>query len=290
MSKEIVPFQFNRDLPKGGGIGIYGASGKGKSSILYELFYQLRDKITAAFIVSGTEFQDPFFSKIIPHLCIHDNLNESTELSLKKFYTIHLTNVKNWKDKRKGKEPFAIIAFEDVTGSKLLREQNSIIVDLFVKCRHFNTLVILSYQKILTGLSLGIRENFQCVFAFSFDTKVSNGKILDYLMTIEGINKDQFHDIIHNKIRKKTEHTCLVKLRQNKKIETHSGIIETDLFYLSTKKIIDIPRFRLLEEKIWILDTKHYDKDYYENKVKKDSKKLGLDNIWNNDRNIITFK
>ena len=104
MSKEIVPFQFNRDLPKGGGIGIYGASGKGKSSILYELFYHLRNKITASFIVSGTEFQDPFFSKIIPHLCIHDNLDENTELCLKKFYTVHLANVKKWNDKKKKKE------------------------------------------------------------------------------------------------------------------------------------------------------------------------------------------
>ena len=93
-------------------------------------------------------------------------------------------------------------------------------------------------------------------------------------MTIEGINKDQFHDIIHNKIRKKTEHTCLVKLRQNKKIETHSGIIETDLFYLSTKKIIDIPRFRLLEEKIWILDAKYYDENYYENFKKQSEKEI----------------
>jgi hypothetical protein len=258
-----------------------GRRRSGKSWLMRELMYVMRNKMNYGKIYSGTEHcSSGFFCKFFPKLYIHSEFTDQdfAEILHQQRTKIKKVAKKYNVDNGKVKENNMLLIVDDLMNDDLIWKKSKNFRDVFTAGRHYNLMMIMSLQYVL-GISPGLRENIDYVFLFACDGNNLKKIYENYAGCIPTFK--MFKTIFYNCTR---DHSCMVI----DKTSTSDKLTDKVFFY----KAKDPGRFRFGSAAFWKIHDENYqssDEDEDDENVVSNLKKLV--NIYgdNNQKYEISF-
>jgi hypothetical protein len=211
----MIPKRFDpATIPVDASVAVIGRRYCGKSLLLRDLMYRMRDRIPAVQVASPTEDCRPFYRDFFP------DINMGT--------AVLVTNLAD-SQKLRTRDKSALLLILDDTGMERDPELRSSL-NVLVNGRFYNICCMLSS---CTPLSRSIAENFDYVFIFAEDDE----RTLSHLYRAHGEAIPSF-DMFKRLLRTCTkDYGCMVIVRSNP-----TAPLDEKVFQYKAK--MDLPKFR----------------------------------------------
>ena len=173
MSLHLKKFDI-RKIPKNSVVIFVGKRNTGKSFLVKDLLYYLRD-IPIGTVISGTEGANSFYSKIVPNLFIHDEYRPDIISNALKRQKLIASKVKQ-EEHMYGKsniDPYAFIILDDCLYDNSWTKDSNV-RSLFMNGRHYKVLFLITMQFAL-GIPPNLRGQVDYVFILR-ENYISNRK------------------------------------------------------------------------------------------------------------------
>ena len=173
MSLHLKKFDI-RKIPKNSVVVFIGKRNTGKSFLVKDLLYYLRD-IPIGTVISGTEGANAFYSKMVPGLFIHDEYRPDIIANALKRQKLIVTKVKQEEQSygNSNIDPYAFIILDDcLYDTSWTKDSN--VRSLFMNGRHYSVLFLITMQFAL-GIPPNLRGNIDYVFILR-ENYISNRK------------------------------------------------------------------------------------------------------------------
>jgi archaellum biogenesis ATPase FlaH len=219
---------------------ILGKRGTGKSTIIRDLCYRLRDKVDAAVAFSPTEDAQGSLGQFIPTSCIHEEFNDGLLESVLDAQRAYL---------KRGRDRHVLVIADDVAYDKSAFRGKAI-RNTFMNGRHRKTGIILTAQYAM-DMDVAIRSNADIIIA-ARETVVQN--------------QEKLWKSFFGHFSKLTDFVkCFKQCTNNYEVmvcvnNTSSTDLEDSIFWW--KADVDLPDFRLGSSAQWTLHNRfHVDED-----------------------------
>jgi len=160
-------------------IALIGKSGAGKSWVIRDIMYHLRD-IAAGAVIAPTDVLNEFYNDFFPISYIHheykDNIIPSVLIRQRKILD---KNKKRKKHGRKLLDPRAFFIMDDCMSSKHLWLKDPKMLSIFNEGRHYKLTFMLAMQYSL-GIQPELRSNFDYIFLLGEDFTNNKKKLYDH--------------------------------------------------------------------------------------------------------------
>ena len=173
MSLHLKKFNI-RKIPKNSVVVFIGKRNTGKSFLVKDLLYYLRD-IPIGTVISGTEGANAFYSEIVPGLFIHDEYRPDIISNALKRQKLIVNKVKQ-EEQAYGNsniDPYAFIILDDCLYDNSWTKDSNV-RSLFMNGRHYSVLFLITMQFAL-GIPPNLRGNIDYVFILR-ENYISNRK------------------------------------------------------------------------------------------------------------------
>jgi len=236
-------FNMQTDILMDSAVTIVGKRRSGKSELIRNIAYELRNKVKDVYLFSGTADTQMDFWNFVPIENVYKGLNEEKLDDIFESQKEMIQQAEADGNKDKSTLPYVMIIFDDVIkGAQGVRHSDKL---AFMYCngRHFNVLSMLCVQGY-KSCSPQVRENTDVSIAFRFKNQ----------NTSEDFVKENFNcssDIgrrIMTKICEDDEnpHQCIVVLAHlrtgniEKQIKKYTAQIITDQFVINNKSVMKV--------------------------------------------------
>lgn len=228
-------------------IALIGASGTGKSWIIKEIFYNMRNDIGCGIVIAPTDKMNKFYDDFIPSSFIHHEFKQEI---IPKILTRQKKIIeKNEKRIQQGKKEIdtrAFLIMDDCMASKHLWLKDPNILEIMNQGRHFKLSYILSMQYCLSIMP-ELRTQFNYIFMLGEDNAASRKKLHEHWCGV--VPSFAMFESIFMQVT--ANYGCLV---------INNRIKSTDL----TKKIFWFRSKKIPEFKIGIKNYLQYHEDNYD--------------------------
>ena len=173
MSLHLKKFDI-RKIPKNSVVVFIGKRNTGKSFLVKDLLYYLRD-IPIGTVISGTEGANAFYSKIVPGLFIHDEYRPDIIANALKRQKLIVTKVRQEQQSygNSNIDPYAFIILDDCLYDNSWTKDSNV-RSLFMNGRHYSVLFLITMQFAL-GIPPNLRGQVDYVFILR-ENYISNRK------------------------------------------------------------------------------------------------------------------
>lgn len=251
MSIRLKKFDMS-SIPQDSVVLFIGKRATGKSYLVKDLLYH-HQSMPIGTVVSGTEGANAFYSKIIPSIFIHGDLDPETISNVLKRQKMVIREIKQQFEKwgSSNIDPRAFLILDDCLYDKSwVKDKN--IRCMFMNGRHYKLLFIITMQYAL-GIPPNLRTNVDYVFILR-ENYFSNRKRLYESYAGMFPNFDMFNQVMDQCTE---NYECLV-IHNNAK----SNKLEDQVFWY---KADARPPFRIGNEQFWQYHSKnfndHHDED-----------------------------
>ncbi len=170
-TKTISLEQFNINNVKPGSICVFlGKRKTGKTTLMRDLLYNLKNKLSLGYVMSSTDNITKDFSSIIPPKLIYDEYREDKVKALVD------------RQKKASKEQWklinAFLILDDVLQEKGKWAKDPSMKFIFFNGRHINLTLLIAVQYSM-GLPADFRSNIDYIFLSRFNTRTDKKKIFE---------------------------------------------------------------------------------------------------------------
>lgn len=221
-----------------------GKKGSGKSTLIKDIFFHLRDRFDIVVGIAGTSMSVDMFKEFIPDCFIFETVDPRTIQKIVNFAQIL---------SRQNKQRRLLIIMDDVLGSpsgdcKKIFNHN-VFRDIAFNQRHMNLTLALSLQYCME-LPPAIRSQIDYCFTFQETIHSNKKRLKEYFFGMFD-SMDAFSQTLYKCTR---NFECLVLDNVN-----NTDNIENNLFFYKASR--DIPNYKLGKSCFWWLS------DYYSNRA-----------------------
>lgn len=245
---KIDPFKIT-DIGSDSTIAIIAPRRSGKSVLVKDILYHLRDQFAYGFVVSTTEQLNRYYGEFVPDVFIHHEYDPA------KIGAIIEQQKKVVKANGKRADNRMFIVLDDVLADANVWLNCNCVKDLFFNGRHFNCCFILSLQYCMS-LKPAYRSNLDYTFVF-YDKNVANQDRIYKNLSVGFENAAEFRAVF-NKIGTHEYHSLV--------FANNSG-----LHYYKAAEHEE--GFLLGDSHFWTYHQNKYDKSYYLREGKQNTNK-----------------
>lgn len=220
-----------------------GKTGTGKSLLIKDLLYHLKDKIPVGEVISATEFASPFYSEFIPKIVIHGDYNSE---KIKGMIKRQRKMVKALGENNSAASSFLIL--DDCLHDAKTWQKDKHIKDIFFNGRHYALLFILAMQYPM-GISPDLRTNIDYIFILRENIQKNRKRLYE---NYAGMFKS-FSDFCIALDALTENYGCMVINNR-----TTSNKLEDQVFYYKAK--VHEP-FKMCSPQLWQFSEKNYVSD-----------------------------
>lgn len=162
-----------KQLPRRGVVVFLGATGTGKTALMIDLMYQLRNEFPKAVVICGSKETEQDFARVVPDIFIWDKLDVDRLSALydKQELDVYLHR----------SQPLLIILDDFMYQSRSLQKAE-VINRIFMNGRHANILFFVSMQ-YCKSLSPTLRQQTRMVFVLSEKNPLNRTRVYDAFNT-----------------------------------------------------------------------------------------------------------
>jgi hypothetical protein len=219
-----------------------GKTGTGKSILVRDLLFNLKDKLPVGQVISSTEFASPFYSKFIPKIVIHE---EYDTLKIKKMVDRQKKTVKRFSETDPRAGCFLILD-DCLHDAKWKKDKN--ILNIFFNGRHYALLFILAVQYPM-GISPELRTNIDYTFILRENIQANRKRLYE---NYAGMFKT-FDEFCQTLDKLTENYGCMVINNR-----THSNKLEDQVFHYKAEMHED---FKMCSPSLWEFSEKNYKSD-----------------------------
>lgn len=169
---------FDKNENKGPVIVFIGRRDTGKSYLVRDLLFH-HQNVPIGTVISGTEIANPFFSKMVPRLFIHDEYNSLIIENILKRQRTALNQMQQEQERynKSAMDPRTFVILDDcLYDDKWCRDK--LMRLLFMNGRHWKVLLVLTMQFPL-GIPPSLRTNVDYVFILRENSASNRRRIYD---------------------------------------------------------------------------------------------------------------
>ena len=182
-----------------------GRSGGGKSWVLREMLYEMRDAPCAT-VIAPTDKMNRFYNDFIPEAFIHHEYNERIiPRILKRQMNVLAMNEKRVKRGKSPIDPRVIFIMDDCMATKHLWKKDPNVLTIMNQGRHFQLTYFLTMQYSL-GLEPELRSNFNFIFLMGEDSFSNRKRLYEHFASMFP-TKDIFEQIF---LQVTADYGCMV--------------------------------------------------------------------------------
>ena len=219
---------------------VVGKRGTGKSTLLKDLMFHLREKIDTPLAMTPTEESMNMFEEHMPASCVHTGFN-STLLD-------KLTTHQRSCSKRKVPMRHVLVVMDDMMFDKKVLKGQAV-RDLFMNGRHLRVTYINAMQYLM---DMGPDLRSQVDYCFALRENIISNKIKLWKFFFGGFNNfDDFCSVFDAC----TENNECIVIDNTVKSNNVSDMV---FWY---KAEFELPKYSLGDQKLWLLHHKYYRTD-----------------------------
>lgn len=211
-----------------------GKRGSGKSWLVREVLYRLKEKFPIGIVISPTERYNKFFRPHVPSILIHDRVTPDLLSSFMKRQGKMMDRLNNGEDIN----PNAFLVLDDCLFDRKWHNSEQI-REILMNGRHINVMLMITCQYAV-GLPPATRQNADYVVIYSSNTPVDRKRLFDQY----GSNVKSFAE--WNAIMDQCTDGNHCIIIDNK---TKSNKLEDTIFWYKAQ---DPGNFKTCDEGIWI--------------------------------------
>ena len=193
-----------------------GPSGGGKSVLIREFLYEMRNRVDAAVIINGSEGLNSDFEDIVPPLFSGDSFSL---LHLENLYSAqkkHIQEVREWNEQNpthKKRFKSLLVLLDDVGFDRTMQQQK-LFTKLFTNGRNYHIFVLSSYQDWVQAPTV-VRQNSQVLAITSNIPHFRSRSIVTEV--INRFNEQQLNHTL-TYLKKVKPYTALIYVKQPDRI------------------------------------------------------------------------
>jgi hypothetical protein len=232
-------------------IAIIAKSGSGKSWVVRDLLYHMRD-IPCGSVIAPTDKLTGFFNDFFPPSFIHHKFE--SEIIPKVLQRQMIMIEKNKKRIKEGKKPIdarSFLIMDDCMSSKHLWLKDPNVLSIFNEGRHYQLTFFLTMQYSL-GIQPELRSNFDYIFLLGEDFITNRKKLYDHYAGMFP-SFDSFQQVFSQVT---DNYGCMVI---NNRLRTSD--ITKKVFWYKAKEIVE--PFHIGDKKFRKFHEKNFDPEYY---------------------------
>lgn len=218
-------------------IVVIGHPGSGKSYLINDLLYHKSNVIPTGVVFSGTEDVNPQYSKHIPDLFIHNQLDLAALEHYIRRQRIACENIPN---------PWSFLLIDDCTDEPSVLSK-PVFQKIFKNGRHWKMLFILSLQYAL-DIRPNIRNNIDGTFIFRENSRATRHKLYEHYAGL--IPSENLFNQLMDQMTE--DHTALYINNCGK-----SNNWEENVFWYRAKPVPE--NFRMCAPEVWAFAEERYD-------------------------------
>jgi hypothetical protein len=155
------------------------ASGSGKSYVLRDMLYHMRD-VPVCTVIAPTDKMNKFYDDFVPKSFIHHEYNERIiPKILKRQMSVLELNEKRVKQGKKPIDPRLVFIMDDCMATKHLWKKDPNVLTIMNQGRHYQLSYFLTMQYSL-GLEPELRSNFNFIFLLGEDIKSNRDRLYQH--------------------------------------------------------------------------------------------------------------
>ena len=231
-----------RQLPRRGVVVFIGATGSGKTALMMDMLYHLRNEYSKAVVICGSKETEQDFARVVPDLFIWDKFD------LERLNAIY---DKQELDVYTGRSQPLLVVLDDFMYQARSLQRTEVINRIFMNGRHANILFFVSMQ-YCKSLSPTLRQQTRMAFVLAEKNPANRVRVFDAFNTCFP-NKTEFDALM----RTLTFNWQAMVLSN---MTTGSAEIEDNVFWYKAR--LD-RRFRFGPEIMWTIHEQKYDPQYY---------------------------
>ena len=217
---------------------VVGKRGTGKSTLLNDILYHMRDKLQFGIAMSPTEEATETLAEIMPRSCVYDSFDDAAVARILNFQK-HAV-----KSKKQSFRSMFIILDDCMYDAATLKGKN--IREVFMNGRHRKIFFINAVQYMM-DIPSALRGQIDYVFAMRDNIINQREKLWKFFFGMFADFKD-FSRVMDSCTE---DYNCIVL---NNTVRSTSP--EDCVFWYSART--DLPRFRMCDDIFWRLDKRYY--------------------------------